>query len=265
MSIEQLKLASYVDEAGEDPVSACKTLSAHKFNYIVLRNIWSSNICDATDQSCSHIRKLFVDHNLSVVALVSDIGKVDSNQLQHIPKEKIDRLFHLASYFQTSMVRIHCGVKSKNQDDGAVLAWAQMITERCLAWNLTPIYEIIDESIYYNPVDVAKFLSVNKRWRLLYDPVQLIIRQNQNPFTRYWTLLKPSTAAVDLRDFKIGYGYKPVGVGDARIKLTVDEGLNGNYKGWYFFEPSLGRRYASAVTKAETFKLAYEALENLVV
>lgn len=264
MSIDKLKLAAYLDEAGEDPASACRVLADNKFNYVVLRHAWSGNICDVNDKVCSALRKCLTEHNLSVVAIVSDLGRVSTVELNHTPKEKIDRLFNLASYFQTGMVRIHAGVRAKNTDEEAITDWMASITDRCLSAGVVPLYEIGDDSVVREPAEVAKFLSRFRRWRLLYDPVQLIIKQNQDPFSRYWTLLKASTAAVDLRDFKIGHGFKPAGFGDARIRLTVDEGLKGDYKGWYFFEPSLGRRYGSAVTKADTFKLALEALENIV-
>lgn len=263
-SLEQLKLAAYLDEAGDDPISACRTLAEHKFNYVILRHAWAGNICDINDQACVHLRKILQEHNLSVVAIISDLGKVDTLQLNKTPKDKIDRLFNLVSYFQAGMVRIHCGLKSRTPDEAAATAWMQTITERCLATNTVPLYEIIDDALFREPTEIAKLLSAHRRWKLLYDPVQLIIKQNQNPFSRYWTLLKGLTAAVDMRDFKIGYGYKPVGFGDARIRLTIEEGLKGTYKGWYFFEPSLGRRHGAAVTKTDTFKLAFEALENIV-
>lgn len=265
MPIENLKIAAYLDDAGEEQVAACKLLSSLKFNYVVLRHIGTGNICDANDQACSRLRKLLNDHNLSVVAIISDLGKVDTTQLMKTPVEKIDRLFNLASYFQVAMLRIHCGVKSRTPDASAIATWMQMIVSRCLSTSTIPLYEIGDESVFREPTEVAKMMATHRRWRLLYDPVQLIIKQNQNPFAKYWTLLKSSIAAVDLRDYKIGYGYKPIGYGDAKMKLTVDAGLSGEYKGWYFFEPSLGRRYGSAVTKADTFKLAYEALENITV
>lgn len=264
MPIEKLKLAAYLDEAGEDPASACAVLAAHKFSYVVLRSLWSNNVCDLTDQNCGRLRKLLADHNLSTVALATDLGKVDSGLLSKIPAEKLDRVFNLASYFQAGMVKIHCGIKSRNPDYETVATWMQLITDRCLSANLVPVYEITDDSVYREPAEVAKLLSRFKRWKLLYDPVQLIVKQKMDPFERYWTLLKTFAVAVDLRDYKIGYGYKPVGYGDAKIVLNLAEGLSGKYKGWYFFEPSLGRRYGEAVTKGDTFKLAYGALENIV-
>ncbi len=125
------------------------------------------------------------------------------------------------------------------------------------------LYEVCDTSAIRDTASVAKLLANNRRWKLLYDPTSLIMKQNQDPFMRYWTLLKNFTGAIDLRDFKIGYGIKPVGYGDAKIKLTIDDCISIGYKGWFFLEPSLGRRHGSAVTKAETFALAYQALENL--
>jgi hypothetical protein len=120
------------------------------------------------------------------------------------------------------------------------------------------------EAHHTQPAQVATLLSRFRRWRLLYDPVQLIIRQNQDPFLRYWTLLKSFTAAIDIRDFKIGYGFKPAGFGDAKISQTIQDVLKSDYKGWCFLEPSLGRRFGSATSKAETFKMALEALGVLM-
>jgi hypothetical protein len=181
-----------------------------------------------------------------------------------VPKEKINRVFDVAAYFQAASVRIFAGTRTKEGADEPIRDWMQMITERCLASNLMPLYETTAESHLSQPAEVATLLSRYRRWRLLYDPVQLILKQNQDPFSRYWTLLKGFAAAMDVRDFKIGHGFKPAGFGDARIAQTLQDALQSGFQGWYFLEPSLGRRFGSAMTKRDTFKLALEALDVLV-
>ncbi len=260
-----LKLAAYLDEAGDDPASAARLLASLQVNYIVLRQVWGTPILDANDQACSRLRQILDENKLSAVAIISDLGAVDTSLLGKIPRERTDRLFNLAAFFKSSMLRVHCGTREKGTaDEKAVTAWMGEITDRCLASSTVPLYEIGDQSPYREPADVARVLTAFRRWKLLYDPTQLIIRQNQNPFSRYWTLLKGQTAAVDVRDFKIGHGFKPAGFGDAKMRLTIEDGVKGVYKNWYFLESSLGRRYGQAVTREETFKLAYEALENIV-
>ncbi len=261
VTLDKLKLAAYLDEGADEPAAACATLAHHKINYVVLRHVWSSNICNITDRACQQLRTLLSQHNLSVVAIISDMGLVDQSLLNKIPKEQIDRVFNVATYFQAGYVRIHAGIKSKVVDDEATVAWMQMLTERCLSANLVPLYEIMDTAAINEPAAVATLLAKCRRWRLLYDPAQLIIRRNQDPFTRYWTLLKKFVAAVDLKEFKIGHGFKPLGYGDTKLKLVVQD---SGYGGWYFLEPALGRRYGSAASRAETFKFAFEALENLL-
>lgn len=263
MAIDQIKLAVYLDEVDDDPAVACKNLAAKGLHYVVLRNAWKGNVCDATDASCQRLKKLLNDNNLSVVTIASDLGKAD--HLGAVPKSQVDRLFNLAAYFQAANIRVHLGNKLRSEPDKAAIKdWMTMITDRCLAATLTPLYEVGDDAAIRDPVAIAELFASFRRWKLLYDPVQLILRHKQDPFQRYWTLLKSFVAAVDLRDYKIGHGFKPVGFGDAKVRLTVAEGLSGQFRGWYYLEPSLGRKYASAVTRWETFQLAFEALENLV-
>lgn len=263
MATDKIKLAAYLDEADDDPAAACKNLATKGIHYVVLRNAWKGNVCDATDAACQRLRKLLNDSSLSVVAIASDLGKAD--HLASVPAAKVDRLFNLAAYFQAANVRVHVGNRTRSGPDlPAIQTWMTMITDRCLSAGLTPLLELGDESAVRDPVAVAQLLAAFRRWKLLYDPAQLILRHKQDPFQRYWTLLKSFVAAVDLRDFKIGHGFKPVGFGDARLRETVAEGVSGQYKGWYYLEPSLGRKHGSAVTKWETFLLAHEALENLV-
>ena len=263
MAIDKIKLAVYLDEVDDDPATACKNLATKGIHYVVLRNAWMGNICDATDTACQRLRQLLNDNSLSVVTIASDLGRFD--HLSAVPPAKVDRLFNLAAYFQAANVRVHIGNHIRGGPDMVQIKnWMTMITDRCLSAGLTPLLEVSDDSAVRDPVQLAGLLAAFRRWKLLYDPAQLIIKHKQDPFQRYWTLLKSFVGAVDLRDFKIGHGFKPVGFGDARLRETVGEGLSGQFKGWYYLEPSLGRKHGSAVTRWETFQLAHEALENLV-
>ncbi len=259
MSIDKLKLAAYLDEAGEEPASACAAVVKAGISYVVIRQT-----PDMTDPACQRLKKLLSEHGLSAVALVTDLGKVEPKLLPRTSKEQLDRSFAIANYFQCSMIRMFCGLRTKEPSAESITTWMRLITERSLQANLVPLLEVTEDAATVQAAEIAQMLVVHKRWKLLYDPVHLILRQNQNPFEKYWTLLKSSVAAIDVRDFKIGHGYKPPGFGDARMKLTIDDALKSGYNGWCFLEPSLGRKYSDATTRSETFALAVEALDVML-
>lgn len=264
MPTKDLKFAAYLDEAGEDAASSCAVLKAHDIHYAALRHVWAGNICDVDDATCQQVRSLLTKNDISVVAIMSDVGKVPVNQLASIPPAKLARVFNIASYFGASHIRFHIGTKSSEPIGNAVNSWMQLITDKCLEANVTPLFELTGESCVFHPTEVAAVMMKFRRWKLLYDPVQLILRQNQDPFTRYWTLLKNLAGAIDVRDYKVGHGFKPVGFGDARIGLTLKDAIATGFQGWYYLEPSLGRRHGGAVSKGETFHMAMEALDVLL-
>jgi hypothetical protein len=137
----------------------------------------------------------------------------------------------------------------------------QLIQERCLSTNIVPVLEITHDSPLFKPTEAVQYLNLYKRWKLLYDPAQIIIRQNCDPFVKYWTLLKSYVAAVDIHDYKIGHGHKPVGYGDTKMKITLEDSASMNL--WYFLEPALGRKLGQYTTKLDTFKVAHEALVSI--
>lgn len=253
-----IKLACYLDEAGEDPATAALTLSQNNISYVVLRYGWASkNICDST--ACEKIKAILDKHQLTTIAIISDLGNVPSHELMSIPQPKINNVFNIASYFGAAFVRVHTGNKSQVESKQIVKDWMSKITEASVASNTTPLLELSAESYLYEPADVALAMTQFRRWKLLYDPVQLIIKRNINPFVKYWSLLKTFTAAVDARDFKIGKGYKPCGYGDSKISDIIKDAANSNGNKWFFLEPSLGRRYGSALSRPDTFKIALES------
>ncbi len=265
MEYRELKLAAYSDEAGDDIATACQTLQQTGINYAVLRTIiGKGNVCDLSDKECQSLKQTLHEHRISPIILISNLGDVSQSDLQKINQNKIARTFNIATYFKVSYLRINIGKSQEHLDGAAVNAWMNLMSEQCRRSNLVPLLEIAHDSATFKPTEIVTTLAEHKDWQLLYDPAQFIIRQNQDPFVKYWTLLKNKVAVFDLRDLKIGYGFKPIGFGDAKIKLTLDDAIKSHYDGWYCLEPSLGYRHGPAVTRSATFKLALEALERLL-
>lgn len=256
-----LKFATYLDEAGEEPASSCINAKLFGFNYVALRHMWSSNVSTLNDTSCLTLMKLLKDNDLTPILLASEIGLVPASSLLS-NKSAIDRLFDIAYYFKTPMIRIYVGNYERNSGS-AVRDWMAYIQEKSILANITPMLEVTHGSSLFNPVDLVQTMQSFKRWKIIYDPAQFIIKQAQDPFVRYWALIKSYVAMIDIHDFKIGHGHKPPGYGDTKLVETLNDAIVSLPECWYVMEPALGRKYGQALTKLEVFKLALDALDAL--
>jgi sugar phosphate isomerase/epimerase len=262
--LEQLKVAAYLDEAGEDPQAACEAITDININYAVLRNAWTNSVVESSDRACAKLKKILTDNNVTPVAIISKLGDVPATQLMQTPEGKVNRVFDVATYYGAQLVRIQIGNKSPGQAREAINAWMERITKKSIDYNIAVVFEVTPDSHITSATELAELLKQYRRWRLLYDPAQFILKQNLDPFVKYWTLLKSSVGAIDVRDLKIGHGYKAVGMGNCRTMESSKDAVYSSYRGWFFMEPSLGRRHGSASTRQDVFKMACEAVHNLL-
>jgi len=259
-----LRVAAYLEEAGEDPETACDNLLELDIPYIALKQVWTDNIGRIPDPACQKLQKVIQSKKMTVIMLATELGEVSADELKSVRDEEIERIFNRAAYFQAPFIRIGIGKSCSVDCHDEVNEWMNRITHKAIQYNVTPVIEITHNSFVDKPSDIATILLTHKRWKLLYDPAQYILRKKQDPFIKYWTLLKSNTAVIDVRDLKIGKGFKAPGFGDSRIGDTIKDAIDSNYDGWYVIEPSLGRRHGSALSKKETFTQAVSAFDVLL-
>lgn len=256
------KLAAYLDEAGDDPASSCGNLANLKIPYVALRHTWSSNINAISDESCQTLLKLLRDHDLSPILLASEVAANVGAKSLMSQQVALKRAFDLAQYFKTPLIRVGVGMYEKDCEE-SVASWMQLAQEMAISTGVVPVLEVTHGCSLFNPIDLVLALSKFRRWKILYDPAQFIVKQVQDPFVRYWTLVKNYAAAIDIHDYKIGHGHKPVGYGDTKMLHTLTDSLQSLPNMWYFLEPALGRKYGQEFTKLDVFKLGLKALADL--
>lgn len=258
------RIAGYLDEAGEDPATSCSTLIRHGINYTVLRNVWGGkNITQCNDEGCKKLRVILNNYNVSVISICSNIGEIPANQLMQIPDNVINRAFDIAKYFGAESIRFHYGTKTSEDSLPVIVEWLDKLSTLSLKNNIIPMLEITDDAHVREPANLSNLLSKFGKFKIQYDPVQIIIKRKINPFIKYWSLLKSKAYAIDVRDYVVGKGFKPAGFGDAKIKETLEDARLSNFKGWLFLEPNLGRKYGSATNKSETFGLSLEGIKHI--
>jgi sugar phosphate isomerase/epimerase len=261
-----MKIAAYLDDAGDTPDIACQTLQECGIKHVVIRQVWTGNICDLSDSTCQKLKNIIDKHALSVPMVASNLGLIDCNDLGSISLETINRTLSITRYFKANYVRIFGGIKNTSRNKDVINNWMSLVSSECAKAGIVPLFEIIDDFPYsYDVPIILELLNNNRHWRLLYDPVQLIIKRNVNPFDKYWKNVRKFVAAIDIRDYKIGHGFKIAGTGDSMIKQTIDDSKGIGYDGWYFMEFSLGKRISDGLSKQDIFKESYKQFLKITV
>lgn len=262
---DRSKLAAYLDEADDDPVSAIEMMKRHDIKHIVLRRLWTGNVQKIHDQAAGKIKSLLVTADIKPVMLDLDLGDMPPEELRDITPDQIDRAFNLASYFNVNMLKINCGTAGTHKHDDHVAQWMKNIQERALIANITPLLEPSHHQAIYEVADTVRLIAAYPRWKILYDPAQVCMTRKIDPFSKYWILLKNKVAAIDLHDVKIGHNFTITGQGDCRLIDTIRDARRDKYTGWYFLEPGLGRRHGTALTRRDTFTIAVNGLDAIGV
>jgi len=238
--INRSRLAAYLDEAGDDPATACLTLAGHGVKYACLRRAWTGPVAELSDQALSKLRDLLSQHAIQPVSLAVP------------PAGDPERAALVAAYFGVQFLHLRPGSEQE----------LRLGQELAVRDNLTPLLELRPGSPWLEPAAAVEALTAYPRWRLLYDPAELL-PGCPDPFVRYWTLLKSKVGVIDLHDLRVGQGFCPVGHGDGAWARTLSDAAQAGFSGWYFLEPGLGRRYGSALQRQDTFGLAIQGLETL--
>tara|TARA_R110000751_G_scaffold288785_4_gene394908 strand:+ start:259 stop:1104 length:846 start_codon:yes stop_codon:yes gene_type:complete len=272
----EIPLAAYLDEAGEEPLSSCQNLKEHGIHYAFLRHIWSGNVVNLSDNSHAKLKKILLDEQISVIGIASDLGKAPANKLADISDETINNTANICKYYNASMVRVFIGEHDNYFTAEDIDNWLVRIQSIFLSHGIQPLIEITPDACLTASSKIAELLNKHKGCKLLYDPVNFILKRNTDPFIKHWTLLKNFTAAIDIRDIKIGKGFKPPGMGDSKIANTIKDSIEtistipaSHFKSggpclWYILEPSLGRRHGQGRTKKDTFGFAVEGLKIIL-
>ena len=266
MDINDLKICAYLDEAGEEPLSALECLSRHGIYNVILRNAWTGNICNASDNGHKKLVDLLKQYKVKVICIASELGKVPVSQLNNISEEDINKVVNICHYYNCNQLRVFVGEEEdgvNNYNADIINKWVHLVTSKCVKNNIKCLYEITSRSVIFDTIAVVRFMKANNI-SLIYDAAGILMKYKMNPFIKYWPLVKQFTAIIDVRDMKIGQGFKPVGYGDTNIDFTIRDALDTKYNGWFAIEHTLGRKHGSAVGVSQTFEHSVEALNKVL-
>jgi sugar phosphate isomerase/epimerase len=266
VDVNKLKIAAYLDEPDDDPAHAGQVLVDLNINHVCLRRAWRRNIDSMPDQACELLKSTLDDHKLQPLILLSSVGDVEHDRL--LSTQNIDfltRCLDICTFFGCKGLCVGLGKSpaTGNWID-KITQWMKVVDDKALESNIQPLFEVSHQSAINEPAIIVQLMVKHKRWRLIYDPANLVMLRMVNPYLKYWSLLKNMVSYFDIHDHKTGDSARPPGHGDCGLDLTINDTLVSGYKGWYCMEPGLGRRYGDKLSRRETFEYAFQTFHQLV-
>lgn len=256
-----LKVAAYLDEAHDDPYESIKVIAKANIHYVALRLVKNRNICNVDEAQLLQLRSALQSHNISPILLYSEIGV--NTPLHLDAKDSIDRAINIASYYRAEYV--HFGIGSLVNDGITVVkAWMNKVAIACQNASIIPVYEYKNQQEWRGLERLIEVFRDNKAWRLIYDPSYYVSKQTIDPYDKYWLKIREYVDIVDIHDYKTGVGHKPLGFGDCRLSDTLQDIKNNKKQCWVLIEPKLGHRHSTAITKSDSFMMAYKRFQEVL-
>jgi sugar phosphate isomerase/epimerase len=242
------KLAVYLDELDFDTAAAAVAAAEIGITNVCVRQFWSTNVDIARDDLCQRALKLIKHHRLTVVAVISNHGRVFADKLRW-PDPAVLRTLQVAEYLRASFVRFCC--PHHTAADKVVAAkqlsgWLDWVGDMAVTSHLQPLLEIEPDAIAFEPDQIASLIAKHRPWQLLYDPAQFVLRRNQDQFGLYFNKLIDNTMAIDVRDHLVGVGPRVVGSGSCGWPQMATVLHRRGFSGWFFLEPAGGGKYQRA-------------------
>jgi hypothetical protein len=251
--IHSNKLSAYTDEISDDPIAACNLARSYGLELVSLRRAWTGMVTELHEEALRRLKGAM--GSTKVLLLSSELGLNSVTPSE----EEFNKPFLVANYFGARFIKVSVG---PNPDQALTQAWMERVSTRAIKANLTPILEYQLDFGYWTAQQISKLLEPHRRWRLLFDPTQFIVRRNLNVFEQYWIPLKRFVAILELRDFKIGVGFRPAGHGDAKLAEILKDAQVSQLQPYCVLEPGLGPRFGNAVGREAVFKLAYNSAQE---
>jgi sugar phosphate isomerase/epimerase len=269
--MDLVKLAAYLEDAHEDPLLAAGILKANGIYHVGLKYVWNTPIYEISDDNIARVNSTLQQNDIRPVIMYTELGMENSRDLESIKQADLVKAFNIAAYFKINIIRFGVGYREYQKYNvgyidnvEAVTAWMKRVQSLAIEYGVVPVMDLYNSSYLAKPEDIHNFLEKFTKWKLLFDPAQPLIRSNVDIVDKYWHPLKKYVVALELHDFKTGYGHKPVGFGDAQVSSILKDCENESFDGWYILKPSLGRVYGECKTRSEVFSLAHQTLKSLL-
>ena len=246
--INLFKVAIYTDEAGSTLASSKSIISELNVPNVILRNVDNRNILKYDENKIRAILKEFLD--FTIAGLSTDVridDMLSDDQILDLRKK----------IYLIKPVYVRFGWSGEKYSTEFV----SRIIEMSIESNFIPVIEY--EHTHFNSPKIIKaqdwvgLLSLSKRLRVNFDPVQYLMRVRTDPIETVFVPLRNQVSVIDVRDYKIGVGAKAIGYGSIDWAALLKRLYSDKYNGWLAIKPSLGIMHGDTLGREMVFTHAF--------
>jgi len=246
--INLFKVAIYTDEAGSTLASSKRIISDLQVHNVIFRNIDNKNILKYDEPKIKTILKDFDDFTIAGLStdirideMLSDEQILDLRKKLHLVRPVYVRFGWSGEKYSTELI--------------------SKIIDMSIESNFTPVIEY-EHTHFNNPKiiraqDWVGLLSLSKRLKVNFDPVQYLMRVRTDPIETVFVPLRHQVSVVDVRDYKIGVGAKTIGFGSIDWSALLRRLYSDKYNGWLAIKPSLGIMHGDILGRELVFTHAF--------
>lgn len=267
-----LKLAAFADEISPDLDEQIRVCRENGVTHFELRSVNKINVLDFDDPLRNEIRTKLQAAGLGVVSIGSPIGKVAIDRPWQEHFDRFKRAVDAAEFFDAPLVRLFSYYPAGGEGKGPIDPHRDEVIDRFRQkveylkdHPVTLVHE--NEKGIYGDVgrrclDLMRSVD-SPKLRSAFDFCNFV-QAGERPIDN-WSLLKPYTAHIHVKDATFGTGQiVPAGQGDGDIPAILADAYQDEYRGFLSLEPHLKvAGHSHGETGPELFKVAADALKDV--
>ncbi len=239
-----MKISAFGDEIAADLKTQLTLLNELDVHYLELRAAWGINVADFTHDDVLRVKTLCAEHNISVSALGSPVGKTPITDPLETEAERLRHLFTIGEALDTRHIRVFAFYPPPHEAPAAhVVASVDRLgtlTDIAVKAGFMLLLEndhgLVGDTIERTHAVLSGVNSPNLRHA--WDGANFSHAGEATPTTTGWPLLKDFLGTVHVKDWRLADGSRrAAGEGDSQMADLLKAVDEIGYDGYYAVEP----------------------------
>jgi sugar phosphate isomerase/epimerase len=267
-------LAVFGDEIAQDLDEQLEHMAHEGIRFLDLRSVWGKNVLELTNDELDKIAKTLRDHNISVSAIGSPIGKIKITDPFEPEYERFKRALEVADWLGSSYIRLFSFYMPPEEGEAAYQKYRPEVIRRLNAmvdetsmWGMILLHEN-EKGIYGDTAercaDLLKEVG-STNLRAVFDPANFV-QVGVKPFSEAFPVLDEQITYVHIKDAIFADGSITVaGEGEGEVEEFLRALWRRGYQGYLSLEPHLEESgKLGGFSGPERFYQASQALKKIV-
>lgn len=241
-------LSGFADEIDPDFQTQCDQLVALGLTHLELRSAWGVNILDLDEDQLSEVERNLAEHNLSVSAIGSPIGKISITDPFEPHLERFEHCLDVAERLHAPFIRLFSFFIPAGDDPDShreeVLRRMAALAQAAHGRDVTLLHENEKEIYGDTParcLDIVTSVD-DPSLQLTWDPANFVQVGVARPFDEGYAQLRPHVVHLQIKDALSKDGsVVAAGEGDGQVVETIRALREDGFDGFFSLEPHLAQ------------------------